>query len=64
MTIAHSSEENATSNQPTTSQRLTNARLSSDELDVLEKMGEDTVNRESRYHLAPSYLVGFAEIRD
>ena len=43
MTIAHSSEENTTSNQASTSQRLTNARLSSDELDVLEKMGEDTV---------------------
>ena len=42
MTIAHSSEENTTSNQASTSQ-LTNARLSSDELDVLEKMGEDTV---------------------
>tara|TARA_B100000085_G_scaffold60968_1_gene53801 strand:- start:416 stop:703 length:288 start_codon:yes stop_codon:yes gene_type:complete len=43
MTIAHSSEEKITSQPPSTSQRPTNARLSSDELAVLEKMGEDTV---------------------
>ena len=43
MTIAHSSEEKTTSQPPSTSQRPTNARLSSDELAVLEKMGEDTV---------------------
>ena len=43
MTIAHSSEEKITSQPPSTSQRPTNARLSSDELAVLEKMGEDTL---------------------
>ena len=43
MTIAHSSEEKNTSQLPSTSQRHTNSRLSSDELAVLEKMGEDTV---------------------
>ena len=43
MTIAHSSEEKNTSQLPSTSQRPTNSRLSSDELAVLEKIGEDTV---------------------
>lgn len=43
MTIAHSSQEKNTSQLPSTSQRPTNSRLSSDELAVLEKMGEDTV---------------------
>ena len=43
MTIAHSSEGKNTSQLPSTSQRPTNSRLSSDELAVLEKMGEDTV---------------------
>jgi len=43
MTIAHSSEEKKTSQLPSTSQRPTNSLLSSDELAVLEKMGEDTV---------------------
>ena len=43
MTIAHSSEEKTNTQPPSTSQRSTNARLSSDELAVLEKMGEDTV---------------------
>ena len=57
MTIAHSSEENAASNQPTTSQRLTNARLSSDELDVLEKMGEDTVTVNLDITLRPVCLL-------
>ena len=53
MTIAHSSEEKNTSQLPSTSQRPTNSRLSSDELAVLEKMGEDTVTVNLEITLRP-----------
>lgn len=56
MTIAQSNtktKEEPASPTPTTSQRPTNARLSSDELGVLEKMGEDTVTVNLDINLRP-----------